>query len=288
MWHNCWQTLVETSQARKHTHTEFKAAWEARQEQREGFGFILAHLMLQKSTLHNIFMHQWSSERIPNDHLDVFSTQRCFVCLQKVFLTTEKWVLDSDALSTASSHVAEVPSVSLFKDPLWSFHTDYQGFQSRNSPEIKMWGTGGSNHFSTSSLSLISSHCLRRKLFIRYDRYTWDVKDAFRPYSLSPACIAAFYLQRVDRVQPKASNLNCLRQRLSLICSRLHSLRHQHVALCLIRLRRQPSLEPSLNFKCLPGRKNKFLQKRIKYRSKITQFSSFCLFWITAKHITQE
>lgn len=47
-------------------------------------------------------------------------------------------MLDSDALSTASSGVAEVPSVSLFIDPLWSFHTDYQGLQSLNPPEIKM------------------------------------------------------------------------------------------------------------------------------------------------------
>lgn len=44
--------------------------------------------------------------------------------------------------------------------------------------------------------------------------------------------------------------------RLSLMCRRLHSPRHRHVTFCLIRLRRQISLELSLNFYCLPGKKN--------------------------------
>lgn len=44
-----------------------------------------------------------------------------------------------------------------FMDPLWSFHTDCQGLQSLNSPEIKKRGTGESNHFSTSSLPDLSS-----------------------------------------------------------------------------------------------------------------------------------
>lgn len=265
MWHNCWQMLVETSQARKHTHSEFKAAWWAMQEGREGFGFSLARLMLQKLMLNNIFMHGWSF--YPAHHSHTSARKDVLFISEDVSFhdrdtNARRWCFFYGILLCCRGSKCKY-----FTDPLWSFHTDCQGLQSLNSPEIKKRGAGESNHFSTSSLPDLSSltHAprLRRKDENSSSKMTntygmWRMHSGHTHSPLLECCTAAFYLKRVDSALLKASNLNCRQHRkirLSLMCRRLHSSRHRHVTLCLIRLRRQISLELRLNFYCLPRKK---------------------------------
>lgn len=158
MWHNCWQTLVGTSQAKK-THARWIQSSligkKAEEGAKPGAGFILAHLILHKSALNNVFMLHWS----PNYHLRLIPANLFHLSPGSVPHGQKIWEL----LLMSSCSVLLCSKCKSFMDPLWCFHSHCEGLQSLNSLKIKMRGTGGSNHFSTSSLCLISPHCLRRR-----------------------------------------------------------------------------------------------------------------------------
>lgn len=127
--------------------------------------------MLQKLMLNKIFMRQWRSERIPTHHA--------------MFLHAKTFCLSVEILSCRGSKCKYFNGSSLVLSQRLS------GASESESPEIKKRGTGESNHFSTSSLpdlSLLTCAPVReKKTTPQYDKYIWDVKDAFRPHSLSAA-----------------------------------------------------------------------------------------------------
>lgn len=118
--------------------------------ERERFGFSLAHLMLQKLMLNNIFMHGWSCYPAHHSHISARK--------DVLFISEDVSFYDRDMNARQGCFFYGIllccrgSKCKHFTDPLWSFHTDCQGLQSLNSPEIKKRGTGESNHFSTSSL----------------------------------------------------------------------------------------------------------------------------------------
>lgn len=190
----------------------------------------------------------------PDSSLACFSTRRRFVCLLKVFLITEKWALDSDVFSRSILPCCRGSKCKYFMDPLWSFHTDCQGLQSLNSPEIKKRGTGESNHFSTSSLRDLSSltHICGEKM--KTPHPIWQIHmgcEGCIQATLTLRCLNValqhfiFRELTVYKRKHRTSAVeNRRKMRSSLICGRLH----RHVTFGLIRLRRQTSLELSLNF----------------------------------------
>lgn len=187
--------------------------------------------------LNNIFMHQPSCERIPAHHWLTVSTQRLFFLFcfsynigvsawQRCFFPFF-WGFHTILRCWRGS------KCKYFMDPLWSCHSDCQGLQSLNSPEIKKWGTAESNHFSTSSRPDLPSlprtpEEKRWALLIRHVKYIWDVKGAFRPHSLSAAwmlhcSISSLASWQCNRKRLSSTVVNRGEIRLSLICRRLHA-----------------------------------------------------------------
>lgn len=86
-----------------------------------GGGFVLAHLILHKSTLNNVFMLQWS----PSYHLcvipaNLFHLSPGSVPHSQKFESFFYFFLSSCSILLCSE-------CKSFMDPLWSFHSDCKG-----------------------------------------------------------------------------------------------------------------------------------------------------------------
>lgn len=154
--------------------------------------------------LNNILTHQWSCECIQTHKWHVFFYAKTF-CLSFKSLSYNREASAWQWCFFFREMYSNLPCSRGFKckyfmDPLWSFHTDCQGLQSLNSPEIKKRGTGESNHFSTSSLpDLLTDSRLRRKMKTPHPIWQntygmWRTHSGHTHCPPLECCIAAFYL----------------------------------------------------------------------------------------------